>query len=97
MSTPVTIGVVGDWNPASPSHMATNAALHHAASALATSVEVAWVPTSSLDGERAERALERFDGLWAAPGSPYASMVTRSLWAPCSCRNSPRPSRPRTR
>jgi CTP synthase (UTP-ammonia lyase) len=64
------IGVIGDYNGVNPSHVATNAALEHAAAALGVEVEVEWLETETLTGE--ERLWE-FDGLWAAPGSPYRS------------------------
>jgi CTP synthase (UTP-ammonia lyase) len=52
---------------------ATNAAIHHAASALGISADVCWLPTASLE-ERPTLVLERYDALWCAPGSPYQSM-----------------------
>jgi CTP synthase (UTP-ammonia lyase) len=70
----VTVGIIGDFNPDSETHRATNEALQHAADALATTVTVSWVPTVALSHGAVERALEPFDALWAAPGSPYQSM-----------------------
>jgi len=46
----VTVGVVGDFNPASRSHRATDAALGHAARALGVAVSARWLPTDSLTG-----------------------------------------------
>jgi CTP synthase (UTP-ammonia lyase) len=67
------VGVIGDFDPSSVSHAATNAALDHAAAALDISVNVSWVPTPDLE-DRGASALETFDALWCSPGSPYRSM-----------------------
>jgi CTP synthase (UTP-ammonia lyase) len=74
MRNSLTVGIIGDFNPASRFHLATDAALRHAASALALAVDVVWLPTPSLEGKGREATLAQFDALWCAPGSPYASM-----------------------
>jgi CTP synthase (UTP-ammonia lyase) len=74
MPEPVRIGVVGDFNPAYPSHAATNASLAHAAAALSIAVDVRWIPTERLGGFDPPVILESHDGLWAAPASPYRSV-----------------------
>ena len=68
------IGVIGDFNPEFHSHPATNRAIERAAAKLAVGVAVEWVPTPSLVGQDVEAILSPYDGLWLAPGSPYASM-----------------------
>ena len=73
MSDAVRIGILGDFNTEFRSHAATNDALQHAAHKLKTKVESVWLPTTSLTNPDAEKMLEGFDGLWAAPGSPYKS------------------------
>jgi CTP synthase (UTP-ammonia lyase) len=73
MARSLKVGVIGDFDSASASHVATNAALDHAATALGVSVTVSWVPTPSLEDRPASR-LEMFDALWCSPGSPYKSM-----------------------
>lgn len=70
----VKIGIVGDFDRSKHSHWATEAALFHAASRLGMRVEPRWVPTPFLAAQRAADALASFDGVWGAPGSPYASM-----------------------
>jgi CTP synthase (UTP-ammonia lyase) len=70
----VKIGILGDFNPGYHTHHATNASLRHAAQALGCEVEMAWVPTPSLESPHAVDRLEGYDGLWASPGSPYRSM-----------------------
>ena len=74
MNKPLKVGIIGDYNPQLISHIPTNEALVHAASALSVSVHSTWVPTESLANGFDESALERFDALWCAPGSPYKSM-----------------------
>lgn len=73
MSDAVRIGILGDFNPEFRSHHATNDSLQHAARKLKMKVESEWIPTPSLTGQESDKILERFDGLWASPGSPYKS------------------------
>lgn len=70
----VRIGIIGDFEPTRRSHLATNAALRHAAERLAADLEVCWLPTPSFVESTDQKALEACDGLWASPGSPYRSM-----------------------
>ena len=67
------IAIVGDYNPALATHVATGNALALAARTLGVTVEVAWVPTRSVTTAGAEM-LAACDGIWAAPGSPYRSL-----------------------
>ena len=69
----IRIGIIGDYQPASDTHRATEAALHHAADRLSIALEITWLSTASLDPLPAA-FLETYDGLWCAPGSPYRSM-----------------------
>ena len=69
MNEVVSIGLIGDFDPAHRSHQATVAALGHAADYLSIKIDVCWVPTESLLGREYRDILERFAGLWAAPGS----------------------------
>jgi CTP synthase (UTP-ammonia lyase) len=62
-----TIAVVGDWNPANRTHLATNAALDHAGATYE------WVSTEVCNGDAAER-LGAYAGIFVAPASPYRSM-----------------------
>ena len=68
------VGIIGDFDPHLRSHIATNEAIRHAASALSVTVECAWLPTPSLDAEDNETTLQPCDALWCAPASPYKSM-----------------------
>ena len=69
----VLIGLVGDFQPSSVSHLATQDGLIHASDRLGIPVAFRWVPTPSLEAEAAA-TLSGFDGLLIAPGSPYVSM-----------------------
>jgi CTP synthase (UTP-ammonia lyase) len=61
------VAVVGDWNPANRTHLATSAALAHAGA------DFAWVPTEACDGDAPAR-LDGYGGVFVAPASPYRSM-----------------------
>jgi CTP synthase (UTP-ammonia lyase) len=74
MKQPLRVGIIGDFNPDFPTHTATNEALSHAATALAVTLDVAWLPTQPLEAEFSESTLKQFDALWCAPGSPFKSM-----------------------
>lgn len=69
----VRIGVIGDFNPDFRTHPAIARALQHSAVRLDVNVEVEWIPTLALDKPGSETMLENFDGIMAAPGSPYRS------------------------
>jgi CTP synthase (UTP-ammonia lyase) len=68
------VAIIGDYNPASRFHAATDAALQHAADALSLRVDVMWLPTPALEEAEPENILGQFNALWCAPGSPYQSM-----------------------
>jgi len=70
----VRIGVIGDYNPESRYHRATNESIRQAASALSLAVETTWLPTPTLEGVHLTTRLDGYDGLWCSPGSPYDSM-----------------------
>lgn len=63
--------VVGDYRPDSETHLATTAAVAHAGADLGVVTEVSWVGTSDAE---ALGGLGDFDGIWIAPGGPYASL-----------------------
>jgi len=70
----IRIGILGDFNPETPAHTTIDPSLQHAGRALGVEVESQWLPTPSLVGAEGERLMAGFDGLWAAPASPYQSM-----------------------
>ena len=49
MNRTIRIGIIGDFDPKSPYHRATNDALSHAARAVSLSLDCSWLPTPSLD------------------------------------------------
>ena len=71
----IRIAIVGDFEPKRDSHVATEAALRHAADALGVHLASKWLATPTFDdASRARVALQGFDGVWCAPGSPYRSL-----------------------
>ena len=66
----VRIAILGDFNPESQSHAATNNALRHASDRARIDLESAWLRTDAID----LALLEHVSALWVAPGSPYADM-----------------------
>jgi CTP synthase (UTP-ammonia lyase) len=63
--TTIRIGIIGDFNPANPTHLFTDAAIQHAAQALGTPLESTWLPTDQ------PTRYQEFQGLIGSPGSPY--------------------------
>ena len=59
--------------PVDAADHATADSIQHAAHKINLKVESEWLPTPSLTAPGAEKVLEKFDGLWASPGSPYKS------------------------
>jgi CTP synthase (UTP-ammonia lyase) len=74
MTTPVRVGIIGDYNADFLPHQATNAAIQHAADQLNLNAAVEWLSTPLLAHDPAPQ-LRHFDALWCAPGSPYQSMA----------------------
>ena len=73
MAEAIQIGVVGDYSPDSPTLPSLEKSIQHAAAELKVSAQVTWLATDSVLIANSEQRLETFDGLWAAPGSPYKS------------------------
>ena len=73
MLEPLQIGVLGDFDPATPNLSALEQSIKHASEKLNLAAEVKWLATDSLLTPDLETKLEAFDGLWAGPGSPYKS------------------------
>ncbi|HXZ34098.1 MAG TPA: hypothetical protein VEH30_17625, partial [Terriglobales bacterium] len=74
MSDSVRIGILGDYDAKSPTLPAVEKSLQHASTKLNQPLEAQWVSTLSLLDAGIEKMLEGFDGIWAAPGSPYRSL-----------------------
>ena len=73
MADSVRIGILGDFDPKAPNLPAVEKSIEHASVKLQMPVDAKWIPTPSLLEPNAQKLLESFDGLWAAPGSPYES------------------------
>src|SRR5881296_1123244 len=69
----VRIGILGDFQPKAPNLPAIEKSVEHASAKLQIAVETKWIPTPSVLEPNAQKVLESFDGIWAAPGSPYKS------------------------
>jgi CTP synthase (UTP-ammonia lyase) len=68
------IGIIGDYNPANPTHAATSDALQHAAACLnAGPCEAVWLATE------APQDFALYQGLFLSPGSPYKSLENALL------------------
>ncbi len=66
---PITIAVVADYDPATPPHQATDAALALARASCFPALAHEWSATGGVS----PASLAAFDGAWAGPRSPYAS------------------------
>jgi CTP synthase (UTP-ammonia lyase) len=73
MARALQIGIVGDFERTRFSHWATEAALFHAATQLGRSIALHWCGTQQISSLGAEHCLADLDGLWGAPGGPFAS------------------------
>jgi len=71
MPNSITIGIIGDFNPEKPSHIATDAALKHAAEFLSLDVKLEWQGTGNLRRKSVKDTIGQYQGLFAAPGTPY--------------------------
>jgi len=67
MTTP-RIGIIGEFNPNNPTHLATNEALAHGFARHGIKPAIEWLPTNQTFD------LNQFDGFWCSPGSPYLSL-----------------------
>src|ERR1700733_9343232 len=68
------LAIIGDFNPSSATHIATNSAIQHSKKYLKAELDVEWVPTDAILADIAGIA-NRYQGFWIAPGSPYKSMT----------------------
>jgi len=69
----VRIAILGDFQPKAPNLPAIEKSVEHASAKLQIAVEEKWIPTPSVLEPNGQKTLESFDGIWAAPGSPYKS------------------------
>jgi CTP synthase (UTP-ammonia lyase) len=62
----VEVGIIGEYDPNRPYHVATNDALNHAAAALSISLKSSWISTELLNNRSIEITLRPFDALLCA-------------------------------
>ncbi len=74
MNRSVRIGVVGDYRADNRSHVATTNGLRYAARVAGVSLELEWIHTTRIKPETPAEMLRALEGIFIAPGSPYASM-----------------------
>lgn len=70
------IALLGEYAPASQTHILTNAAIQHSCSLLSVNIEGDWVSTENIS----DSLFDIYSGIWVAPGSPYKNM-DKTLWA----------------
>jgi CTP synthase (UTP-ammonia lyase) len=68
------IAIVGDFDPANNSHLATNEAIRHSSASVGSQVESHWFSTPEAASPSGLRSLSGLSGLWIDPASPYKSM-----------------------
>jgi CTP synthase (UTP-ammonia lyase) len=64
------LAILGEFNPSSETHVATNSAIEHSKKVLEIDLDVNWVSTDEIS----ENQLKSFNGYLVAPGSPYKDM-----------------------
>ena len=75
MDDEMKIAVIGDFEPERSSHKATDEALLHATDSMSFALTTEWFPTPSLETEIDTAKLEKYHGIFCAPGGPYKSMA----------------------
>ncbi|MCK9397440.1 MAG: CTP synthase [Methylobacter sp.] len=71
-----TIALLGEYTPAFPPHISTDAGIKHAQNQLDAEITADWVSTEDID----QKLFDHYSGIWVVPGSPYKSME-KTLWA----------------
>jgi len=66
MNQQVEVGIIGEYDPNRPYHVATNDALNHAAAALSISLKSSWISPQPLSNGSVETILKPFDALLCA-------------------------------
>ncbi len=65
------IGIIGDYNPGNPTHVATTDGITHAATSMHEAVDAKWLATDFSD---LSAQVQDCSGLFISPGSPYRDM-----------------------
>ena len=64
------LAIIGDFNPNTKSHLATNAALEHSAKYLGVTLDFEWIATNTIHSEF-DSIVKTYNSFWAAPGGVY--------------------------
>jgi CTP synthase (UTP-ammonia lyase) len=59
--------ILGEYDPASETHQATDSAIGHSLAASGSQLSASWISTAAIE----ESDIREAHGLWVAPGSPY--------------------------
>lgn len=62
--------ILGEYDPDSATHRATNAAIRHSLVGLKAELVTSWISTAAIK----EADILQAHGLWVAPGSPYRDL-----------------------
>jgi CTP synthase (UTP-ammonia lyase) len=71
MDRTINISIIGDYDSSKPSHVATNAAIGHAAGYLKINTKVTWLPTLSFLTGEGKKNIDLSGAVWVSPSSPY--------------------------
>lgn len=69
----IKLAVIGDFDPSSATHLATNGAILHSAEQAGLSADHDWIATDAIH-EHFNDIVQTYSSFWIAPGSPYKSM-----------------------
>ena len=69
----IRVGIIGEYDPKLPNHIATNEALNHAADTLSIPLKISWLSTQPLNKGTVGNTLKQFHGIWGAP-SDYTNI-----------------------
>jgi len=71
MNSAIRVGLIGNYDESVPAHRAIPRALALSAEALGCALKWEWVATEQISSSE---QLQKYDGLWCIPASPYRSM-----------------------
>ena len=61
------VALLGEYIPAFPPHVSTDAAIEHVRNFLEINITAEWVSTEDINDD----LFARYSGIWVAPGSPH--------------------------
>lgn len=66
------VAIIGDYNSNEESHKLIDDSIKHLSGRLAVEIEFKWILSN--EGDFSESSLNKYNGFWIAPGSPYRNM-----------------------